>query len=212
MMKTDDLIGLLAADATPPAPLRPGRVAFPVMATMVAVVVLFLALLGVRDGAAQVMLRPEVMAKTVLPLVLFATAMPFALRQLRPETGRPRWGLLVPPLALAAGLWVWAFLALPPPLRFAEWMFWAVAECLGFILLLSLLPLGLLLALMRRGASTDPVRAGALAGLAVGCGIAAGYSLFCTKDNPIFYVTWYGVAILSVTLMGALAGGRLLRW
>ncbi len=211
-MKTDDLIGILAADSAPPAPLRPLRIAILVLAVMAVAVGLFLALIGVRGGLALALQRPEVIAKTLLPLVLCALVFPVALRQARPGAEALRWGFMLLPLVAAAGLWVWAFAVLPPPLRFAEWMVWAVVECLGFILLLSLLPLGLFLALLHRGASTAPVRAGALAGLAVGCGIAAGYSLFCTKDNPVFYVTWYGAAVLLVTGLGALAGGRLLRW
>lgn len=211
-MKTDDLIGLLAADTVPPAPLRPGRIGAMTMACIVVVAGLFLALAGMREGLAIVMQRPEVVAKTGLPLILFLLVLPWALHQLRPEAGSPRWVFLLPPLVMAGGLWLWAFATLPPELRFAEVMMSAITECLGLIVLLSLLPLGVLLSLMRQGASAAPMRAGALAGLAVGCGIAAGYSLFCTKDNPIFYVTWYGVAVLLVTGIGALAGRRLLRW
>lgn len=211
-MRTEELIGLLAADAVPSAPLRPVRIGAAVVAGIALMAGLFLAAAGVRDGLLQVMHRPEVVAKTVLPLLLFVLALPAALRQVRPEAGVPRWGLMLTLLAVGVGLWGWAFATLPPEARFAQWMVWAVAECLGFILLMSVLPLGLLLWQMRRGASIAPMRAGALAGLAVGCGVAAGYSLFCTKDNPIFYVTWYGVAVLIVTGLGAVAGARLLRW
>ena len=52
----------------------------------------------------------------------------------------------------------------------------------------------------------------ALAGLAAGAGAAAGYSLFCTRDNPVFYVPGYGLAIGLVALLGAWAGRRILRW
>lgn len=211
-MRTDDLIGLLAADAQPSPPLRPARIGGVAVAGILAAVALFLTLAGMRDGLSTVMQRPEVLAKTLLPLILFVMALPWALRQMRPDAGAPRWGYVALPVAVAVGLWVWAFAVLPPPLRFAEQMGSAIAECLGFILLLSLLPLGGLLWMMRQGASDNPVRAGALAGLAIGCGVTVGYSLFCTKDNPIFYVTWYGVAVLLVTGIGALAGRRLLRW
>lgn len=211
-MKTDDLIGLLAADSVPPAPLRPARIGAMTVLAIVAVAALFLALAGIREGLAVVMQRPEVVAKTLLPLILFALVLPWALRQVRPEADAPRWGLLLLPLGVAGGLFAWAFATLPPEQRFAEMMFSAISECLVLIVLLSLLPLGLLLSRMRQGASVAPMRAGALAGLAVGCGVAAGYSLFCTKDNPIFYVTWYGTAVLLVTGIGALAGRRLLRW
>jgi hypothetical protein len=51
-----------------------------------------------------------------------------------------------------------------------------------------------------------------LAGLAVAAGAATGYSLFCVQDNPLFFVTWYGAAIVIVAGLCALAGGRVLRW
>lgn len=211
-MKTDDLIGLLAADAAPPAPLRPGRIGAAALAGIVVVLGLFLALAGTRQDLAVVLMQPEVAAKTLIPLVLFTLSLPLALAALRPDA-KPRavTSLVLPGLA-ALGLWVWAFATLPPEQRFAEVSPFSVGECLGLIVGLSILPLGLLLGLMRQGASLAPGRAGALAGLGVGCGITAGYSLFCTQDNPLFYVTWYGAAILIVTLAGAALGRRLLRW
>jgi hypothetical protein len=41
---------------------------------------------------------------------------------------------------------------------------------------------------------------------------ACGYSLYCVQDNPLFFLTWYGVAILIAMAAGAAIGGRLLRW
>jgi hypothetical protein len=38
------------------------------------------------------------------------------------------------------------------------------------------------------------------------------YSLVCTEDSPLFYVTWYGLGILLVAGLGAALGARLLRW
>jgi hypothetical protein len=211
-MKTEDLIGVLAADATPQPRLRPARIALLGFAAMVLVVGLFLGVIGLRDGLAEALMTPVVAAKTLLPALLCALVAPVALRQVRPGAEGLRTALVLVPLTVAAGLWIWAFATVPPVLRFADWMPVAVVECLGLILLLSLVPLGLVLRLMGQGASTAPVRAGALAGLAVGCGVAAGYSLFCTKDNPLFYVTFYGMAILLVTGLGGLLGGRVLRW
>lgn len=211
-MKTDDLIGLLAADAAPQAPLRPVRIAGVVLAAILAVAGLFLMLAGVRDGLAAALQQPAVLAKTALPLVLAGLAFPMALAQLRPDAGRPRWWGLLPPAMAAAGLWLWGFSVLPPAERFADVSGFAVTECLGLIVTLSILPLAVLIAKMRRGASVAPARAGALAGLAVACGITTGYSLFCTQDNPVFYVTWYGLAILLVTVLGAVLGLRFLRW
>lgn len=213
MMKTEDLIGILAADSVPPPMLRPKRIAAVVLVMMAVAVALFLWRFGVRDSVAQAMMQPQVAAKTLLPLALCAIALPFALVQMRPgaaQVVRLRWlGL---PLGAAAGLWLWAFATLPPEARFAEVSPFSLTECLGLISGLSLLPLGVLLLMMRRGASAAPMQAGAMGGLGVAGGIAAGYSLFCVMDNPLFYVTWYGVAIAAITALGAVAGGWLLRW
>lgn len=210
-MKTDDLIGLLAADAAPTPILRTGRMVGQTVLAIVAVAGLFLAVAGLRDGLTTALLRPEVMAKTVLPLLLALIALPAVLQSVRPD-GVPRGSRLILPGLLAAGLWVWGFGTRPPEGRFADVSGFALTECLVLIVSLSLLPLALLIARMREGATVTPARAGAFAGLAVGGGVAAGYSLFCTQDNPLFYVTWYGVAILCVTALGALAGRRWLSW
>lgn len=212
-MKTEDLISILAADSAPPAPLRLTRIAAVVLVVMTVAVTLFLWRFGVRDAVAEVMMRPMVAAKTLVPLALCGIALPFALAQMRPGAvagARLRW--LAVPLGVAVGFWLWAYATLPPGVRFAEVSPFSLTECLGFISSLSLLPLGLLLLMMRRGASDAPVRAGAMAGLGVASGIAAGYSLFCVMDNPLFYVTWYGVAIAAITALGGLAGGLVLRW
>lgn len=213
-MKTDDLIGMLAADHLPPAPLRLPRIAGVVLVLMAAAVALFLWRFGVRDALGQAIQRPVVAAKMLVPLTICAIALPMALMLMRPDAGsfaRMR-GLFLLPLAVAAGLWLWAFASLPPDVRFADVSPFALTECLGFITAMSLLPLGALLLLMRRGASPSPARAGAMAGLGVASGVAAGYSMFCVMDNPLFYVTWYGVAILTVTALGAVLGGYVLRW
>ena len=52
----------------------------------------------------------------------------------------------------------------------------------------------------------------ALFGLAGGGAGAAVYALHCTEVSPLFYVTWYGLAILVVTAVSALLGPRILRW
>ena len=53
---------------------------------------------------------------------------------------------------------------------------------------------------------------GRLAGLASGGLATAIYALHCTEDNPLFFVTWYGLAILLMAGVGALCGRWVLRW
>ena len=57
-----------------------------------------------------------------------------------------------------------------------------------------------------------PGLSGALAGLLAGGVGAARYAIHCTEDSPLFYATWYGIAILLATGIGAVAGRRVLRW
>jgi hypothetical protein len=51
-----------------------------------------------------------------------------------------------------------------------------------------------------------------VAGLAGSALSAAVYALHCTEDSPLFYVTWYGLAIAGVTLVSTLIAARSLRW
>ena len=73
-------------------------------------------------------------------------------------------------------------------------------------------PKTLRLGRLRRGAPARPALTGALLGLASAGGIAAGYALHCTEDSPLFFVSWYSLAILLVAGLGALAGRRVLHW
>lgn len=212
-MKTDDLIAALATDPTTPR-LKSGRVGASVLGVITLCVALFLAVIGLRPGLLTVVTTPLLAAKTVVPVLLCCGALVLVLRLMRPEAAdslRLR-GFVVPVFAVAAVLYAIGAATRDRSLWFADVTPIAVAECLGFILLISLPALALSFWLVRRGATTAPARSGALLGLAVSAGATAGYSLYCTQDNPIFFVTWYGMAISLMTVLGALTGPRLLRW
>jgi hypothetical protein len=209
-MKTHDLINQLATGAAVPA-LRPRSIGLHILTAVAVVSMLFLLVAGTRDHLMQALSQPLVLTKTILPATLCLIALALALRLTRPERS-PRLLPLTLPVIAASGLWVWSFAVQDPGARFADVTAPALAECLGLILLLSALPAGLALRWLAQGASTAPRISGALAGLAVAAGAATGYSLFCVQDNPLFYLTWYGVAILIVAGVSALVGGRLLRW
>lgn len=211
MMQTDDLLTRLAAEAPQP-PLRPDRMVATVIAAAALSSALFLAVAGVRDDLVAALAEPQVLAKTLLPAVLCLFALPVAMRSARPGAqGSSRLPLLVLSAAVAL-FWLASFAARSPETRFADATGPAVAECLGFILLLSVIPAGLAIIALRRGAPTRPRLAGAIAGLGAAAGAACGYSLYCVQDNPLFFLTWYGVAILIVMAASAAIGGRLLRW
>ena len=210
-MKTDELIASLAARPAPP-PLRGGRLGLALLSAMVAAAALFLAVAGPRDGLPGLLMQPLIATKTLLPGLTSLIALPMLLALLRPEGGIPHPLRLALPLAVAALLWGLGFVTLPAAARFAEFTPFAIVECVGLILVIAVLPLWAALRLAARGAPTRPALTGAMAGLVVGSGAAAGYSFFCLQDNPLFYVTWYGTAIALTMIAGAWLGARRLRW
>jgi hypothetical protein len=119
--------------------------------------------------------------------------------------------LLLPIVAVgAAGL---VALALAPRTAWGEMMLgthWAM--CLVCIPLFAMLPFGLLIWGISRGAPTELVRTGTIAGLVAGALGAAAYSLHCPDDSLPFVAIWYAASILFCALIGRWLGPRLLRW
>lgn len=212
MMQTDDLIARLSAEAVPPR-LSPARLGMVMALSMLVPIAVFLAVLGTRHGLMLAWSNPVVPFKTLLPLISCSLSFLLVLRLIRPEAraGATVWGYAVPLLA-ALALWIGAFALRAPVARFAEVGAFSLEECLGSILLLSIVPTIIMLRRVREGAATSPGLTGGLVGLTAASGVTAGYSLFCTQDNPLFFVTWYGTAILIVTLISAALGRRMLRW
>jgi hypothetical protein len=211
-MKTDDLIRALAADTRPERPLWVLLMLglLPALAFAVGVV---WATLGFRVDLATALVTPVSAARIVLTGALGIVGMRLALLLARPEgRGRARFWPLAVVGAVALGLLAWAYVTIPPEGRQMAVVGKTMTTCLVMIPLLSILPVASILYALRQGATTVPALAGAVAGLAGGGMSAAIYALHCTEDSPLFYVTWYGLAILGVTLVATVLGGRLLRW
>ncbi|TIM59065.1 MAG: DUF1109 family protein, partial [Mesorhizobium sp.] len=68
------------------------------------------------------------------------------------------------------------------------------------------------LAVLRYGAPTRPVLAGAVAGLLAGGLAATFYAAHCFDDSPLFVATWYTIAIAILAALGAFGGRLLVRW
>jgi hypothetical protein len=211
-MKTDDLIRALAADTPPARPLMATLMRGLIPSLAIAVAAVWL-VLGFRVDLATALVTPVSAARIVLTVVLGIVAMRLALLLARPE-GREAvrlWPLAVVGLA-ALGLLVWAYITTPAEARQMATVGKTITKCLVTIPLLSVLPIASVLYTLRHGATTAPVRAGFVAGLA-GSGLSAAvYTLHCTEDSPLFYVTWYGLAIMGVTLVSTFVGSRILRW
>lgn len=211
-MRTEDLISRLVAEPPRP-PLRALAMALAMLVALALPLGWFLGSMGMRPDLEAALLAPVTAAKSLLPFVLSATSFALALHLARPEA---RVGRRLVPAALVAlaalGLWLGFWVQTPPPALGAAIRGSTQVKCLTTITLMSLPPLAVGLLMLRRGASSAPALSGAVLGLACGGMAAAGYALHCTEDNPLFYVTWYGTAILAAGGIGALLGWRLLRW
>lgn len=211
-MNTEDLIAQLSA-APPRPPMNQTRMAAMIGVSIAVPLAIFLILAGVRPNIGLAWTNPVVPVKTFLPLGISLLSGALLLRLARPEARPGRLPLLFAlPGAIVLAMWLGTFLMRSPETRFAEVHLGSLAECLGIIPALSILPTITALRTLAQGASTTPRLSAMLAGLTAASGAAAGYSLFCTRDNPLFFLTWYGVAILFVTLIATHFGKRVLSW
>jgi hypothetical protein len=211
-MKTDDLIRALAADTVRPMDPRAVLLFGLVPSLMLAVLAVWL-FLGFRVDLPAAMTNPVSVARMVLTGLLGLSAVRLALLLARPEGADvARLWPLAAVAAAAVGLLVWAYVATPPEARQMALVGKTMVTCLVTIPLLSILPVATVLHVLRQGAPTAPARAGFVAGLA-GAGLSAMvYALHCTEDSPLFYVTWYGLAIMAVAVLSSVIGARALRW
>ncbi|MGZ3339440.1 MAG: NrsF family protein [Reyranella sp.] len=86
------------------------------------------------------------------------------------------------------------------------------AACFLCVTALSLPILAAALVALRDGAPTHPRLCGAMAGLLAGGIAAALYTLHCPENSLLFVASWHVLAVLAVTMVGALAADRWLRW
>lgn len=211
-MKTDDLIAAMAADTSPTLP-QARALRHAMVGAVLAAAIGFVILLRPRPDFAEAIHTLRFDFKFVVTLTLAVCAFAGLRRAMRPEMGgRPYlYLLLVAPAMLLVAVLA-EFLAVPSALWASRWIGQNWLYCMTFIPILSLGPLAVLLAVLRHGATTAPARTGALAGLLAGAIGAAFYAAHCPDDSPFFVASWYTIAIGGVTILGALAGGRLLRW
>lgn len=211
-MRTDDMIDALVQDL----PNQPKPVSTILLRWWPAAAALtgagFLTLTGVRPDLVTAGLAPTLL-KLMLGALIALSAISGALDLSRPEaqaSAASKWllavvgflGLVVATDLLRHGLDGW----------WARLFGKGIVTCLTLVPALAALPLIACLTILRRGATSEPMVAGALAGLAsAGLAILA-YGLFCNEDSPLFIATWYSLAALIVGLAGAALGRAMLRW
>lgn len=213
-MKTDQLIAWLAADATAVAP-RVWRVRYAAALGigLIGAVALMLTLLGVRPDIAEAARLPMFWVKLAFPLALAATALLAVARLSRPGVllGRVPSALAAPVLVM----WLLAAVVLSgaaPDERSALLFGETWYECMVYVTILSLPALVALLWVLKTLAPTQPVLAGAAAGLLAGALGATVYALHCPEMDAPFLGVWYLLGMLIPATLGAVAGPRLLRW
>ena len=88
----------------------------------------------------------------------------------------------------------------------------AAAYCVSSILFLSLPAMILTFVVMRKGAPTQPLFAGAVIGVLSASVGAMAYTLACKNDGTAFVAIWYTAACAIMAFIGAVLGHRVLRW
>jgi hypothetical protein len=212
-METDQLIRTLAADNAHRARPVGFMLALALLSAAPVSVAMFFAGLGVRPDVMTAMHNPFFDLKFAVTLALAIPAIAISLHLSRPEASLRGWAWM---LLIPAGLLIAAIggeMMLPQRLPMMTRLVGSNSRvCMTAIPLMSLPLLAAALIGLRHGAPTRPAVAGALAGL-LSAGLAATlYASHCTDDSPLFVATWYTIAILLVTAIGALAGSKVLRF
>jgi hypothetical protein len=213
-MKTDELINMLGTNLEP---VKGGQLRNTLIIALgvgaVAAFCLTLAIFGL-PGAPPIGKHPglKVLA-LVFTLGLVGAGASSLIKSARPGVSSGK--LLIPVgllffCILAAGL-----LALPlaHPTAWGGMIFgpqWAA--CLVCIPLLAAAPFASLVWALRKGAPTNLMGTGALAGLVAGALGATVFAFHHSAGSVPFIAFWYGGPILLCAVVGAILGPRLLRW
>jgi hypothetical protein len=212
-VKTSDLIAALAADPKPHGPPLSQRFLLALAVGALVSACAFGFTVGPRHDIHDAMRSLRFDWKFVDTIALAIPTGMIAWRLLRPgaDFGGLAWVLAIP-VVLLGGSVAMELMMVPRDLWLTKLVGSNSMHCLRLIPLLAIAPLAALLIVMRAGAPVSPPLAGAAAGF-VAAGIAATiYATNCTDDSPLFVATWYTLATAIVVLVGALVGGRVLRW
>lgn len=211
-MKTHDLIDVLARGAGSAEKRRWRMQLAATLLVGLAVAAVLVALgLGVRPdiGVAPM----PVMMKAGFSALAAAAILPLALQLMKP--GRPlgwRIGAVALFVALCAGATFIALMGETPEARMRAWTGGGFPWCIVLVPVLAAPTAAGLLWLMRAFAPTRLTMAGAAIGALAGGVGAMAYAMYCPVDSVAFVTTWYVLAIALCAALGALIGGRLLRW
>jgi hypothetical protein len=213
-MKTDELIGALAADTAPvPRRATARRMALALAAGLPVSAAIVAGLYHIRPDLGAAMHLPMFWFKLLFGVAVAAAGFKALLRLGRPGVplGR-RWLLIVAPVAL---VWIVAAAVLanaPAGGRTALVLGETWRSCTASIAFISL---PVFIAALRALATLAPTRprwAGACAGAMAGGAAAAVYALHCPELEAPFLAVWYVLGMAVPVAVGAWLGPRVLRW
>lgn len=213
-MKTEELIALLAKDATPvKRGALPMRIALFALLGAAAAFVMLVPWLGIRPDLFEAVSGPTFWMKAVYTFGLGVAGFALVERLSRPGAkGRLGWLLAGLFAAIIVALAMTQMMSTPPDQMRAALMGSSWDKCPWRILVLALPGLAVLLWTMRRFAPTRPTLAGAAAGLLAGGVAATVYGLHCQEIAAPFVALWYSLGVILSTALGAIIGSRALRW
>jgi hypothetical protein len=213
-MKTNDLIAMLATEASATPTVSPLRRCVQATAAGIAIsLALVLTLWGLNPALNALAHTPAFWVKLVWLAIMCVFAAPVVMHLARPGVGAGKgvWGIAAAlvGMALLALMQVTAVNA-DTAMQLMLGSSWQ--ECSASIAALSVPLLAALLWMLRDMAPTRPALAGASAGLMAGTLASLVYSLHCTETAYAFVAVWYVAGIAVMTGVGVLLGSRLLRW
>ena len=210
-MKTDQLVDALVADGGAASPIA--RLLLLALAAGVALsLVVFFLTLGIRPDIGPALETWRFDLKIVTALLGLVLAFGVCRDCARPDMPPHPLRRMLPLLALIV-LAVAVELVLVPEAAWRQRLIGSNSLiCLPMVPILSLAPLAVVLWMLRRAAPASPVLAGAAAGFMAALSGATLYAFHCFDDSPLFVATWYSLAVLGMTAVGAWLGPKLLRW
>lgn len=208
-MRTDELVGRLAAGLRPVRRLPPpGRRAALWIGFAALVIGACVAIVGPRHDLMERMSRPYEVAQFTFALATGVLAAIAAFQLSLPD--RPaRWALLPLPTAIlwggGLGMGCMADMARMGPEALAIGTSWG---CFRFIVLMGVPLAATIVWMLRHAGPVRPVPVAVLGGLAGAALSAAGLSLFHHLEAALMVLLWHGGSTLLVVLAFLLAGRR----
>jgi hypothetical protein len=211
-MNTGQLIDLLSASVEPVKGRQMARTLASALAIgSVAALCVMLGTVSLRPDLASGTALAFTTLKFVFAVGVIAVGLRALSRLVRPGREARLRVVLIPFLAIAiaatAALALWPSTGWPRMIVGPGWI-----TCLYCIPLFAVPPFALLMWALRKGAPTNLVATGAMAGLVAGAIGAAAYAFHCADDALPFIALWYSVSIALCALIGASLGARFLRW